>query len=50
MDAFCEKHSEEKIIDILQKTWGKMSEYGQESALKLSLSEKSLQLVKQALS
>ena len=50
MDDFCKKHEEEKIIDILQKTWSKMSEYGQESALNLSLSEESIRLIKQALS
>jgi ribosomal protein S16 len=50
LDDFCKKHKDEKIIDILQKTWGKMSEYGQESTLKLSLSENSMQLVQQALS
>ncbi|MCG1035191.1 DUF4202 domain-containing protein [Polaribacter sargassicola] len=49
-DEFAEKHSEEKIIDILKKTWVKMSDKGHEAALKIPFSEKSLALVKQAIS
>ncbi|PWG06006.1 DUF4202 domain-containing protein [Polaribacter aquimarinus] len=49
-DEFAAKHSDEKIIDILQKTWVKMSEKGHEAALQLPFSEKSLDLVKQAIS
>jgi len=49
-DEFAEKHSEEKVIDILQKTWKKMSNEGHEAALKLKFSEKSLKLVKKAIS
>ena len=48
-DAFAEKHSEEKIIDIVQKTWAKMSDKGHESALKLPFSPSGLSLVKKAL-
>lgn len=47
---FSEKYSEEKLIDIIQKTWKKMSEKGQKSALKISFPEKSLQLIQKALS
>ena len=47
---FAKKYSEEKLIDILQKTWRKMSEKGHASALKLPLSESSLQLITKALS
>lgn len=36
-DAFAAKHKEEKIIRILQLTWGKMSTQGQEIALGLTL-------------
>lgn len=46
---FGSKHTEEKVIDILQKTWRKMSEQGQKEALTLKLSEKSTSLVKKAL-
>jgi hypothetical protein len=49
-DEFAAKHSDEKIIDILQKTWKKMSDEGHEAALKINFSEKSLALVKKAIS
>ena len=49
-DEFAAKHSDEKIIDILQKTWKKMSDEGHAEALKIKFSEKSLALVKQAIS
>lgn len=49
-DEFAAKHSDEKIIDILKKTWVKMSEKGHQAALKLPFSDKSLALVKQAIS
>ncbi|WP_158974910.1 DUF4202 domain-containing protein [Cellulophaga sp. L1A9] len=48
-EPFAQKYSEEKLIDILQKTWRKMSEVGQEAALKLPLSANSLALVGKAL-
>ncbi|WP_067145864.1 DUF4202 domain-containing protein [Pseudotamlana agarivorans] len=49
-EEFAAKHDDEKIIDILQKTWVKMSEDGHQAALKLPYSEKSLELVKKAIS
>lgn len=49
-DEFAEKHSNEKVIDILQKTWVKMSEKGHKAALKLPFSKSGLALVKQAIS
>lgn len=48
-ESFIEKHNDEKIIDILKKTWRKMSNKGQEAALSLKFSEKSLFLIKKAL-
>lgn len=48
-EEFAEKHADEKVIDILQKTWVKMSSDGHAAALKLSFSEKSLALVQKAL-
>ena len=48
-EDFLPKHSEEKIIDILQKTWRKMSENGHQAALQLSYSEKALDLIQKAL-
>jgi hypothetical protein len=44
-EAFAQKHPEEKIIDILQKTWRKMSEKGRNAALKLPLSKQSHDLI-----
>lgn len=48
-EEFAAKHTDEKIIDILQKTWVKMSDKGHNAALQLQFSEKSLALVKQAI-
>jgi hypothetical protein len=48
-EEFAAKHPDEKVIDILQKTWIKMSKEGQEAALKLDFTETSLALVKQAI-
>lgn len=48
-DPFIEKHSEEKIVDIVQKTWKKMSEKGHDAALQLTYSDLALSLVKKAL-
>ena len=47
---FAAKHSEEKIIRIVQKTWKKMSDEGQAIALKLDLPEHLAQLIAKALS
>lgn len=46
---FSKKYTEEKLIDILQKTWGKMSKNGQEAALKIRFSEEETQLISKAL-
>lgn len=48
-DDFIKKHSREKLIDIIQKTWKKMSSHGHTSALKLNFSTKALSLVEEAL-
>ena len=48
-EEFAEKHEDEKVIDILQKTWVKMSDEGHAAALNLKLSDKSLSLIKQAI-
>jgi hypothetical protein len=47
---FSEKYSEEKLIDIVQKTWKKMSEKGHKAALELKLPESALALITKALS
>lgn len=45
-----EKHyDEEKIISILRKTWGKMSERGHELALQIQMSDRAKSLVGKAL-
>ncbi len=49
LEPFSEKHPEEKSIEILQKTWRKMSEKGQEAALRLPLSKKAYELVSKAI-
>ncbi|SMF58069.1 protein of unknown function [Alteromonadaceae bacterium Bs31] len=49
MEAFTAKHSREKVIDILQKTWQKMSPNGHKAALKLPLSDCLAALVSEAL-
>ena len=51
-DDFIDKHIEDKnkIIDIVQKTWKKMSEKGHAYALSMSHSDKALNIVNKALS
>ncbi len=48
-EPFSHKYPEEKLLDILQKTWRKMSEKGQQAALKLPLSKESRELIEKAL-
>ena len=48
-DALIADTDEEKIIKIVQKTWGKMSERGHEEALKLNLSAPAFAVVQKAL-
>lgn len=48
-EEFAEKHADEKVIDILKKTWVKMSDEGQQVALKINFSKKANALLKQAL-
>lgn len=47
---FAAKHSEAKLIDIIQKTWKKMSEQGHQAALKIDFPAPLLALVQKALS
>lgn len=46
---FAAKNNHEKLIDIVQKTWGKMTEEGHEAALKLPFEEKEFKIIKEAL-
>lgn len=48
-ENFSEKYSESKLIDIVQKTWAKMSDKGHEWALKINFSKKSLNLIQKAI-
>ncbi len=52
LEAFVHKYShyeEEKLLDILRKTWKKMSGKGHEAALKLNYTPEMLAVVKKAL-
>lgn len=49
LEDFATKHDEPKLIDIIQKTWRKMSEDGHSAALALPLPESLLTLVGKAL-
>jgi Domain of unknown function (DUF4202) len=49
LEDFASKHDEAKLIDIIQKTWNKMSDAGHTAALKLPLSNTMLALVTKAL-
>lgn len=48
-EPFIKKHDEGKIIDILQKTWKKMSPNGHKAALQLQLSQDAMNLVEKAI-
>ena len=48
-EAFRQKHDDKKVIDIIQKTWKKMSKKGHQAALKITYSDKSLSLIQKAL-
>ncbi|KAF1350549.1 hypothetical protein EJ07DRAFT_159479 [Lizonia empirigonia] len=48
-EAFEKEHDEDKIIKILQKTWGKMTEKGHELALQIPMSGRPQELITKAL-
>jgi hypothetical protein len=50
LEEFAEKKPPEKVIEILQKTWRKMSQRGQSQALSLPLSDISKAQLKKAIS
>lgn len=50
LEAFAQAHEDTKVIDIIQKTWRKMSKSGHEHARELGLCGRALALVLQALS
>jgi hypothetical protein len=49
-EEFAGKHDDDKVIDIVQKTWKKMSEPAHQAALGLELPPRLGSLVKRALS
>lgn len=49
-EEFEKEHDEDKIVNILKKTWGKMSEQGHKLALEISMSDRAKHLVNKALS
>jgi hypothetical protein len=48
--GFATQHDDEKVIDIVRKTWAKMSERGHQAALTIDLPEAAKSLVLRALS
>lgn len=46
---FAAQHPDEKVIDIVQKTWGKMTDKGHEMALQLNYESEDLALIQKAL-
>jgi hypothetical protein len=48
-EKFEQEHDEDKIVGILRKTWGKMSERGREMALGIKMGERAGEVVKKAL-
>lgn len=50
LEDFASKHDEDKLLDIIRKTWNKMSDRGHQAALTLPLSSNMLHLVTKALS
>lgn len=49
LEAFVQKHDEEKLKNIIKKTWDKMSDKGHQEALKINYSEDNLHLIKASL-
>ncbi|MBU2987295.1 DUF4202 domain-containing protein [Saccharophagus degradans] len=50
LDDFARKHDEAKLIDIIQKTWAKMSDAGHQAAVAATLPDHLATLIKKALS
>jgi hypothetical protein len=49
LEPFVHKHDEEKLKNIIKKTWDKMSDKGHQEALKINYSEENLNLIKASL-
>ena len=48
-EEFAEKHPDEKVIKIIQKTWKKMSDKGHSAVLSLEFTSKNASLIKKAM-
>ncbi|WP_010523414.1 DUF4202 domain-containing protein [Aquimarina agarivorans] len=48
-ETFRQKHTDEKVIDIVKKTWKKMSKTGHQAALAILYSEQGLALIQKAI-
>jgi selT/selW/selH-like putative selenoprotein len=48
-EEFAREHDDDKLVDILRKTWGKMGERGRAAALELPLGDRAARLVGTAL-
>lgn len=48
-EEFEREHDQDKVITILQKTWGKMSERGHELAMQVPMSDRGKELITRAL-
>ena len=46
---FAAKHGEEKVVNIVARTWGKMSERGRAAALRLALPDDARRIIEKAL-
>jgi len=48
-EKFSDKYKEDKLIDIVKKTWAKMSDKGHKAGLKLPFTDKSLSIIAKAI-
>ncbi len=48
-EGFAAQHDDAKVVDIIQKTWRKMSDHGRQAALGLTLSARPARLIETAL-
>ncbi len=48
-EEFSREHPEEKVVEVVRKTWGKMGQKGRDEALRLKYSDRALELIQKAL-
>lgn len=49
LEDFIKKHDDEKLVNIIKRTWSKMSQPGRDAAFTLKYTEKALKLIKLAI-